>query len=158
VNIDNMAPRDVAWYLDTDASNHMTGDVRLFADIDTSIISTVRFGYASVVDIQGRGTVVFVTKQGHHRALTNVYYIPRLKNNIVSIGQLDEIGCRVLIEDGTLRMWYQQRKLLAKVNRSRNQLYMLPLFIAQPVCMKMCLEDESWHWHKCYGHIHFSAL
>jgi hypothetical protein len=101
---------------------------------------------------------VFVTKQGHHRTLTNVYYIPRLKNSIVSIGQLDEIGCWVLIEDGTLRMWDQQRKLLAKVNRSRNRLYMLPLFIAQPVCMKMCLEDESWRWHACNGHINFGVL
>jgi hypothetical protein len=78
----------------------------LFTDIDTSIVGTVHFGDASVVDIKGQGTVVFVTKQGHHRALTNVYYIPRLKSSIVSIGQLDEIGCRVLIENGTLRMWY----------------------------------------------------
>jgi hypothetical protein len=130
VNIDNTVPRDVFWYLDTGASNHMTGDVSSFADIDTSIVGTVRFGDASVVGIQGRGTVVFVTKQGHHRALMNVYYIPRLKSSIVSIGQLDEIGCRMLIEDGTLRMWDQQRKLLAKVNRSRNRLYMLLLSIA----------------------------
>jgi hypothetical protein len=127
VNIDNTVPRDVFWYLDTGASNHMTGDVSSFADIDTSIVGKVRFGDASVVGIQGRGTVVFVTKQGHHRALMNVYYIPRLKSSIVSIGQLDEIGCRMLIEDGTLRMWDQQRKLLAKVNRSRNRLYMLLL-------------------------------
>jgi transposase InsO family protein len=55
-------------------------------------------------------------------------------------------------------MWDQQRKLLAKVNRSRNRLYMLPLSIAQPVCMKMCLEDESWRWHARYAHINFGAL
>jgi hypothetical protein len=106
MNLDNTAPHDVAWYLDTGASNHMIGDVNLFTDIDTCIVGTVRFGDASVVDIKGQGTVVFVTKQGHHRALMNVYYIPRLKSSIVSIGQLDEIGCRVLIENGTLRMWY----------------------------------------------------
>jgi hypothetical protein len=158
VNIDNTVPRDVFWYLDTGASNHMTGDVSSFTDIDTSIVGKVCFGDTSVVGIQGRGTVVFVTKQGHHRALMNVYYIPRLKSSIVSIGQLDEIGCRMLIEDGTLRMWDQQRKLLAKVNRSRNRLYMLPLSIAQPVCMKMCLEDESWRWHARYAHINFGAL
>jgi hypothetical protein len=46
VNLDNMAPCDVAWYLDTSVSNHMTGSVNSFADID-------HIGDASVVDIKG---------------------------------------------------------------------------------------------------------
>jgi hypothetical protein len=48
VNLDNMAPCDVAWYLDTSMSNHMTGSVNSFIDI-----GMVRFGDASVVDIKG---------------------------------------------------------------------------------------------------------
>jgi hypothetical protein len=39
---------------------------------------------------------------GKHRLLTRVYYIPALKNSIISIGQLDENGSRVEIEDGVL--------------------------------------------------------
>jgi hypothetical protein len=30
-----------------------------------------------------------------------VYWIPRLKSNIVTIGQLDEIGCPTLVKDGS---------------------------------------------------------
>jgi hypothetical protein len=33
-----------------------------------------------------------------------VYWIPRLKNSIISIGQMDEGGARVLIEGGVLRV------------------------------------------------------
>lgn len=49
--------------------------------------------------IKGWGTILFAMSSRQHRALTNVYWIPRLKSNIVSIRQLDEIGCPTHIED-----------------------------------------------------------
>lgn len=42
------------WYLDTGASNHMTGCVEVFTDLDTSVMGTVKFGDGSVVEIHGR--------------------------------------------------------------------------------------------------------
>jgi len=78
------------WYLDAGASNHMTGNRVAFSELDTGVVGTVKFGDISGVDIQGRGTVVFQCKNGEHKALTDVYYIPKLRSNIVSIGQLDE--------------------------------------------------------------------
>ena len=39
-----------------------------------------------------RGTILFVGKGGEHRKLTGVYFISRLKANLVSLGQLDEAG------------------------------------------------------------------
>ena len=47
------------WYLDTGASNHMTGNREAFSELDTGVVGTVKFGDNSGVDIQGRGTVVF---------------------------------------------------------------------------------------------------
>jgi len=71
-----------------------------FAELDTSVTETVKFGDGSRVDIYGQGTVLFVCKTGEHRAVTGVYYIPRLNTQIISLGQFDENGCQVLIEDG----------------------------------------------------------
>uniref|UniRef100_A0A0A9FG69 Retrovirus-related Pol polyprotein from transposon TNT 1-94-like beta-barrel domain-containing protein n=1 Tax=Arundo donax TaxID=35708 RepID=A0A0A9FG69_ARUDO len=62
----------------------------------------VRFGDGSLVDIKGQGTVVFTSTGGEHRALTGVYYIPRLKNNILSVGQLDKNSATVEIKNGVL--------------------------------------------------------
>jgi hypothetical protein len=76
---------DAVWFLDTGASNHMTGDAAAFAELDERISGKVKFGDGSLVDIHGRGTVLFAVAEGQHRALTGVY--------VVSIGQLDEIGC-----------------------------------------------------------------
>jgi hypothetical protein len=39
-----------------------------------------------------------------HRLLTGVYYILALRNSIINIGQLDENGSWVEIEDGVLRI------------------------------------------------------
>ena len=66
----------------------------LFSELDTDIVGTVKFGNNSGVDIRCYGTVVFQCKAGEHKALTDVYYIPRLRNNIVSIDQMDERDCR----------------------------------------------------------------
>ena len=105
----------------------MTGNREAFSELDTGVVGTVKFGDNSGVDIRGRGTVVFQCKAGEHKALTVVYYIPKLRSNIVSIGQLDERGCQVLIDGGVLRIRDHERKLLAKVERSRNRLYTLAL-------------------------------
>jgi hypothetical protein len=42
---------------------------------------------------------------GEHQRLDDVYFIPRLTANIVSLGQLDEGGCPVHIDKGVLRIW-----------------------------------------------------
>ncbi|CAO2045765.1 unnamed protein product [Urochloa humidicola] len=92
------------WYLDSGASNHMTEEREAFSELDTGVVGTVKFGDGSRVEIRGRGTIVFMCKNGEHRALTDVYFIPKLQSNIISIGQLDERGCQVLIDDGMLRI------------------------------------------------------
>jgi hypothetical protein len=39
--------------------------------------------------------VLFAYTNGEHRALSDIYFIPRLRSNIMSLGQLDENGCQV---------------------------------------------------------------
>ena len=39
------------WYLDSGATNHMTGDHAAFAELDSIITGSVKFGDGSTVDI-----------------------------------------------------------------------------------------------------------
>ena len=57
----------------------------------------------------------------------DVYYIPQLRSSIISIGQLDERGSKVLVKDDVLRIRDREQRLLAKVKRSQNRLYLLNL-------------------------------
>jgi hypothetical protein len=146
------------WVLDTGATNRMTGSRAVFAELNTGVIGTVKFGDGSVVDIEGKGTVLFVCKSDEHRRLDGVYYIPRLTTNIVSLGQMDEDGFKVDIESGVLRLYDLKRKLLAKVHRSPSRLYFLDMNIAAPVCLTARVGDVAWCWHERYGHLNFQSL
>jgi formylmethanofuran dehydrogenase subunit D len=78
--------KEGVWYLDSGATNHMTSDRAAFAELNTSVTSSIKFGDGSTVDISGQGTVLFVCKSDEHRAITGVYYIPRLNTHIISLG------------------------------------------------------------------------
>ena len=108
------------WYLDSGASNHMTGSKEAFFELDDNVTGTLKFGDGSRVAIRGRSTIIFRCQNGEHRALTDVYYIPQLCSSIISIGQLDERGSEVLIKDDVLRIRDWEQRLLTKVKRSRN--------------------------------------
>jgi hypothetical protein len=101
--------------LDTEATNHMTDAWGAFSELDSDICGTVRFGDGSIIEIEGRGTTLFTCKSGEHRMLTGVYYIPRLTMNILSLGQMDEAGCRLDINAGLLQVFDQWQQLLVKV-------------------------------------------
>jgi hypothetical protein len=111
------------WFLDTGAMNHMTGAADAFAVLDRSVAGKVRFADGSVVDIHGRGTVVFTVDKGGHRAFTDVFFIPALRSSIVSLGQLDESCYDVRIRRGLLTVRDHHNRLVMEVKRSPNRLY-----------------------------------
>ncbi|BBN06301.1 hypothetical protein Mp_3g19970 [Marchantia polymorpha subsp. ruderalis] len=132
------------WYLDSGASNHMTGNIAVFSELDRGITGTVKSGDGSLVDILGCGTIIFSARRGSHHVLTKIYYIPRLRSNIISLGQLNEFGCQVLIDQGVLRVRDLQKGLLAKVCLSQNRLYKITLTIAQPISLLARTNDDAW--------------
>ncbi|KAK3124877.1 hypothetical protein QOZ80_7BG0595270 [Eleusine coracana subsp. coracana] len=146
------------WCLDTSATHHMTRRREYFTELDSSVQGSVKFGDASGVEIKGVGSVLFTAKSGEHRLLTEVYYIPALRNSIISLGQLDENGSRVEIDDGLLRVWDTHGRLLAKVRRGSNHLYILHVKVAQPLCLAARRDDNAWRWHEHFGHLNFEAL
>lgn len=76
------------WYLDNGASNHMTGLRSKFHELDENVTGQVKFGDGSIVHIKGKGSVVFECENGEKRVLREVYFIPSLCSNIISLGQL----------------------------------------------------------------------
>ncbi|XP_076943581.1 uncharacterized protein LOC143613864 [Bidens hawaiensis] len=126
------------WYLDNGASNHMTGNMSFFSELNNRVTGKVKFGDHSYVDISGKGSILYEAKSGEHRLLTDVYFIPSLRNNIVSLGQASEHGCDIHIKDNYLTMYDGK--------------------IGKPVCLLSRIEETSWLWHARLGHLNFESI
>jgi hypothetical protein len=74
------------WCLDTGATHHMNGRREFFTELDSDVRGSIKFGDASCVEIKSVSSVIFVVESGEHRLLTGVYYIPALRNSIISLG------------------------------------------------------------------------
>ncbi|KAJ9567458.1 LOW QUALITY PROTEIN: hypothetical protein OSB04_003424 [Centaurea solstitialis] len=146
------------WYLDNGASNHITGKRSHFAELDEKIVGRVRFGDGSTVEIKGKGSVLLECKNGEHRLIPEVYYIPDLCSSILSLGQVTEDGCKVLLFGDFLWMYDRNGKLLMKVRRSSNRLYKIWLHSTRPVCLVVSLDKAAWLWHARLGHLNFQAM
>ncbi|KAD7117216.1 hypothetical protein E3N88_04484 [Mikania micrantha] len=146
------------WYLDNGASNHMTGCSSHFSSIDKEVSGLVRFGDGSKVRIMGRGTIVFDCKNGEQRVVNDVYYIPDLCSNILSLGQMTEVGCKVWMDEDQLWLYEDGYQLMMQVQRSPNRLYKISLKIGTPVCLLSSIKDQAWLWHARLGHLNFRAI
>jgi hypothetical protein len=146
------------WALDTGATNHMTGSREIFIELDSEVCGTVHFGDGSITMIEGRGSIILACKDGVHRTLTGVYFIPCLKASIISLGHLDEMGCRIDVKHGVLCIFDSGGQLLAKVVRDQSRLYYLALHIDQLVCLSAWCTEAAWLWHGRFGHLNFGAL
>jgi hypothetical protein len=135
VQLGDKAGDNTRWILDTGATNQMTGERSAFSELDTKVHGKVRFDDGSIAGIEGRETVLLKCKNGEHKAMTMVYHIPRLTASIFSLRQLEEDGYRILLFGDYLKIWDAQGRLMAKVGRSANRLYVLELNIARPVCL-----------------------
>jgi hypothetical protein len=139
------------------ATNHMTGCSNVFSELDRAVQGTVKFRDGSIVNICGKGTIIFSGRHGEHKVLTSVYWIPRLKNSIISVGQMDG-GARVLIEGGVLWVWDRRHRFLARVQRTENRMCRLELQVARPLCLAVHQDDDAWRWHERLGHSNFGPL
>lgn len=75
------------WFLDSGCSNHMSGIKQWFFNLDEGFKETVKLGDGSRIEVQGKGSVK-IQVNGRVQVITSVLYIPKLKNNLLSIGQL----------------------------------------------------------------------
>ena len=94
----------------------MTGDRSKFVELDAKVTGHMHFGDESKVEIKGKGTILFEPKNGSHKILPNVYYIPKMKNNLLSIGQFMENSYKIVMEDCYL--WLRGEQLQNSHGRS----------------------------------------
>ena len=104
------------WLLNNGCNNHMTSNKDLLSCIDSSISSNITLGNDSLVKVQGKGTVPILTKQNEKKGINNVYHVPDLKHNLLSVGHLIDHRYKVLFEGASYRIYDKtpNRKLISR--------------------------------------------
>lgn len=146
------------WYLDTECSNYMSGDKSVFSILDESFRDNVKFGNNSTVSVMGKGQEILLTKSNVAQTMSNVLFVPDLKANLLSIGQLQEKGYEVTIKNGVCRILDDRLGLIAQVAMTANRMFPLYLNHSTQSCYAASSIDQVQLWHFRYGHLSLGGL
>ncbi|GAU13002.1 hypothetical protein TSUD_173010 [Trifolium subterraneum] len=145
------------WFLDSGCSNHMIGTKDWLFDFDDSFRETVKLGDDSTMPVMGKGSVK-ICIEGRVCVITDVYYLPNLRNNLLSIGQLQQKNLTIIFSDNTCKIFHEERGLIVSTPMTVNRMYILMAPVITPTCLKMNHESEGYLWHCRYGHLSLKGL
>ena len=115
------------WYLDLGFSSHMSGSKDWFLNLKPSMKNMVKFANDNTLAVEGIGYVFIMRKDGKRLVIYNVLYIPGMKSNFLSIGQLVEKNYKVSIEDKMMRVVDVNGRLILKAPMYQNITFKIEL-------------------------------
>lgn len=65
--------------------------------------------------MKGKGKILIRLENGRHEFIPNLFYVPKMKNSILSLGQLIEKGYDIHMKDYSLWIRDQRQNLIANV-------------------------------------------
>lgn len=147
------------WYIDRGCNNHMSGNVELFVDVRTNVVGKVQMPIRDLANVVGMVSLVIDTSKGR-KYVREMMYLPGLKENLLSVGQMDKHGYFLLFGGGMCNVFDGPSLdcLVIKVKKKVNRCYPLTLLPENQIVMKACVTYSTQIWHKRLGHLHFGGL
>nr|GEZ65413.1 zinc finger, CCHC-type [Tanacetum cinerariifolium] len=62
------------------------------------------------------------------------------------------------MDGNKLTLYDKNKRLLMKVERSKNRLYSIRLQIEEPICLLENVENKAWLWYARLGHLNFDDI
>ncbi|XP_014523896.1 uncharacterized protein LOC106780153 [Vigna radiata var. radiata] len=158
-SLHNHTENDSCWYLDTGCSNHMTERKEWMVSLDLKKKSTIRFADDSTVMAEGVGRILINCKNGGITYMDDVLYIPTMKSNLLSLGQLLEKGYTMHMHKNLIDVFDKKKRMIFKASLAKNRTFKVNLSAVAIQCLSsLNVEEESWAWHYRYGHLNFRSL
>lgn len=90
------------WYLDSGATSHMTNDVSVLENVNRSKESSILLADGKHTNAVGIGTGRMISVDGNgiqkNVSLANVYHVPSLAGNLLSVSKITDMGFEVLFD------------------------------------------------------------
>ena len=129
----------------------MIGDKSKFEHLEHYDGGSVRFGNDERCYVKVKGCITLTDEL----KCDNVYWVEGMKNNLLSVEQLRNIGFKVEFVNGKAKLLDGKGNLVGTGNRAKCNLFYLDL--TKRSCFLTQVE-ESWLWHKRLCHVNFDNL
>ena len=114
----------------------------MFVELEESVGGNIIFGDATKIPVKGKCKILINLRNGKHEFISNVYYVPDMKNNFFSLGQLLEKGYNISTKDYSLSIRDNFDNMIAKVQMTKNRMFLLNIQTDVAKCLKSCLKIE----------------
>jgi hypothetical protein len=157
----SVTPGTSSWFFDSACCNHMTSDPTIFS----SISSTSHTPTIHTAD----GSQMPVTHIGHvstsHISLPETYLIPALTLNLISVGQLCELGLTITFSSSGCQVQDPQTGQILGIGRKNGRLFelinlRLPSHLTSLARSAASTSSTTAFslWHSRLGHVSFGRL
>jgi len=112
------------WILDSASSYHMTPKKEWFASYKSGDFGSVYQGDNAALSVVGIGDIKIKTQDGGEHLLKGVRHVPRLRRNLISLGDLHGNGYVYNVDRDKKTMRVKKGKVtVMKGERMKNNLY-----------------------------------
>ena len=150
------------WVIDSGATNHMTFNRALFKNFSTiKERIKVEVGDGEALNVEGKGDISLRLKLPTGRVvrcqLRDVFYVPKLAHNLVSVSQITKSGKRFQFCENTCKI-FEKNNILAYGNKINN-LYVLDHVENSSKNISLISKtDQNVLWHRRFCHINNDYL
>ena len=142
------------WILDLGCTFHMTPNKTFFQTFESVDGGNVTMGNNTTYKVVGVGSVKMKMFDGMVRTLTDVRYVPGLKKNLISLGILDKIGCKITCEGGVIKVARGSLVVMkGKLNRSLYAFKGSTILGSANISTSTMSDHDTKLWHLRLGHM-----
>lgn len=151
--------KEGVWFLDSGCSNHMSGNKEWFVQLDESFRHLVKLGNNSKLEVIGKGNII-LEFGGSTQTVSDVFFIPELCNNLLSIGKLQDRDITIIIKHGVCKLYHPNRGCIMESMMTTNRMFLVTtsILISTSTCFKVNVDNLGEIWHKRFGHLSYKNL
>ncbi|GAU27372.1 hypothetical protein TSUD_55260 [Trifolium subterraneum] len=152
VTITDETTESMVWYFDTGCSNHMTGNKSILTDFNKRLNKRIKLANGNFIAAEGMRNVVIQRSNGKKAVIEKVLYVPGMKCNLMSVGQLLEKCFKAVFEGETLKLFDSKQRLILKTAQSQNRTFKTQVKTIEVECLATSTEDKDrdlWHRNIC---------
>lgn len=156
-HVDSTDDSNDIWFVDSGFSNHMCGLKDKFKELE-EFHKMVRLKDNKVIQVEGKGIVAVQTSHGKIKLIYDVYFVPNLAHNLLSVGQLMTSGYSILFNNGLCAIKDNLGQMIANICMTANKMFPLEVSEVHNFALVANAKDELKLWHLRYEHLNVNGL